>query len=311
MPKILDCTLRDGGYINNWDFPLASSKDIISLLKKANIDFIEIGFYHHNLDRIIPENSSNIYAMVQYSKTPLEIIPSSDKSKIKNLRIIFKKHEKYGALDYCAKIKDLGYKIFINATFINQYKDGELAELIGKVNNISPFAFTVTDSMGTYTSSDIKRIYNIIKNELKTDISLCFHSHNNLGLSLANAKTLIEINSTHELIIDSCLLGMGRGAGNLNTELIAQYLNLKNEKYNIKPVFQAIEKYINPIYKKHPWGYSVPYYLSALHGCHPNYARDLIQKKIKLENMDKIFSAIPEDKKAIYDSALLNFDIGK
>ncbi len=307
MPKILDCTLRDGGYINNWDFPQTSSKDIIKLLQKSKVDYIEIGFYHHNLDKIIPDDSSNIFAMVQCSKTPIDSIFNVDKSKIKNLRIIFKKHEKNNALDYCRNIKDKGYNFFMNATFISQYDTKELIDLIKDVNKLSPFAFTVTDSMGVFTSSDVKKIYEIIKYELDSKIALCFHSHNNLGLSFSNAKTLIEINTSHNLIIDSCLQGMGRGAGNLNTELIIQHLNKNGKSYNLEPIYQAIEKYIKPIYKKYPWGYSIPYYLSALHKCHPDYAKDLIEKKIKLENMEKIFSLIPEEKKVIYDSKYISF----
>ena len=304
MPKILDCTLRDGGYINNWNFDNKSAKDIIALLQKAYIDYIEIGFYHHNLDKIIPDNCSDIFAMVEYNKTKIDEIPPCEKSKIKNLRIIFKKHDAKNALEYCQKIKNLGYNIFINATFINQYNDNELIELIGKVNKINPFAFTFTDSMGVFTSSDIKKIYKIINSVLETKIALCFHSHNNLGLSFSNAKTLIEINNSRELIIDSCLFGMGRGAGNIKSEELAKYLG--KDKYKIKYMYEAIEKYIRPIYKKYPWGYSIPYYLSALHGCHPNYALDIIKRKADLKEMDEIFSSIPSDKKFIYDSKLLS-----
>ena len=304
MPKILDCTLRDGGYINNWNFDTSNAKNIIRLLQKANIDYIEIGFYHHKLNKIIPEDSSNIFAMIEYSKTKIENIPPFEKSKIKNLRIIFKKHNANDALEYCKKIKNLGYNVFINATFINQYSEIEFIELINKINDINPEAFTVTDSMGVFTSKDIKEIYNIIKSELNSNIALCFHSHNNLGLSLSNAKTLIEINKTRELIIDSCLFGMGRGAGNVKTEELAKYLN--NQQYNINFLYEAIEKYIKPIYEKTPWGHSIAYYLSAIYGCHPNYALDIIKKKIQPKEMNEIFSSIPNDKKYIYDSELLS-----
>lgn len=302
MPKILDCTLRDGGYINNWNFD--SAKDIIYLLQKSGIDYIEIGFYHHNLNKIIPDSCSDIFAMVEYSKTKIEEFLPCEKSKIKNLRIIFKKHDFKNALEYCKKVKDLGYNIFINATFINQYSEIELIELVEGINKVNPFAFTFTDSMGVFTSNNIKKIYGIINPILNPDIAICFHSHNNLGLSLSNAKTLIEVNKTHRLIIDSCLFGMGRGAGNIKSEELMKYLN--KGQYEIKYLFEAIEKYIKPIYKKHPWGNSIPYYLSALYSCHPNYALDMIKKKADLKEMDEIFSSIPNDKKFIYDSKLLS-----
>lgn len=304
MPKILDCTLRDGGYINNWNFPSQHAKNIINLLKKANIDFIEAGFYHHNLDKILPDDCSNLLAMVQYSKVPACDIPDSGNSKIKTLRIIFKKHEINNALPYCLEIKNKGYKIFINATFISEYNDRELVDLIKKINEIKPYAFTLTDSMGVFTSLDIKRIYKIIENELSDDIALCFHSHNNLSLSYSNTKTLIELNKTHELIIDSTVFGMGRGAGNLKTELLINLID--NKKYDIAPILQISDKYIKPIFLKHPWGYSIPYYLSAIHKCHPDYAKFLIDKKVQINSMDKIFSSIPSEKKAIYDFEFIN-----
>ncbi|MBR2068656.1 MAG: hypothetical protein IJ877_02725 [Candidatus Gastranaerophilales bacterium] len=305
MVKILDCTLRDGGYINNWDFSKKNSKEIIKLLKLANIDYIEAGFYHHNLAEILPENCVDILAMVQYSKTDINKIPVSCQSKIKGLRVIFKKFESNNALEFCKKIKDKGYKLFINATFISQYKDDELIDLIKKINQIAPFAFTVTDSMGVFTSFDIKKIASIVSLELNSEIALCFHSHNNLGLSFSNAQTLIELTKNRELIVDSSLFGMGRGAGNLKTELIAQYLNKKGANYDCKFLLNAIDKFIEPIYQKTPWGYSIPYYLSALNKCHPDYAKFLIEKNVEINRMDKIFSSIPLNKKAVYDAELI------
>jgi len=305
MPKILDCTLRDGGYINNWNFSSECAKDIIESLKLSGVDFIEVGFYHHNLDGILPDDCSGLFAMVQFLKTPIQNIPNVDDSKIKGLRVIFKKNDSSNALKYCTEIKNRGYKLFINATFINQYNDYELSQLIGKINKIKPYAFTITDSVGAFTSFDVKKICKIIESELDENIALCFHSHNNLGLSFSNAKIVIEQIKTREIIIDSTLYGMGRGAGNLRSEVIMEYLNKNGANYNINPVLKMIDKYIIPHYKENPWGYSIPYYLSALHKCHPDYAKDLIKRKIDLKRMDKIFSSIPYNKKDIYDSNLI------
>ncbi len=305
MPKILDCTLRDGGYINNWDFPPQNVKKIINLLQKANIDYVELGFYHHNLDKILPDDCSNILAMVQYSKTSINEIPDVENSKIKTLRVIFKKHESSDALLYCSEIKNKGYKIFINATFVSEYNEKEFISLIKEVNKIKPYAFTLTDSMGVFTSFDIDKMNSIIENELSPEIALCFHSHNNLSLSYSNAKKLIELNKTRELIIDSTVFGMGRGAGNLKTELLINLLNKQEKRYDIAPVVQIADNFIKPIFQKHPWGYSIPYYLSAIHRCHPNYAKFLADNKVELNKMDKIFSKIPNEKKAIYDFELI------
>jgi 4-hydroxy 2-oxovalerate aldolase len=243
--------------------------------------------------------------MVKYSITPIESILPVEKSKIKNLRIIFKKHENIEALKYCKQVKDKGYNIFINITFCNQYDDFELAELIKKINDIKPYAVTITDSMGVYTPQDVKRIYEIVENELDSQIALCFHSHNNLQFSFLNAKTLIESNKQRELIVDSTLYGMGRGAGNLNTEILIEYLNKSGLDYNLDVILKTIDKYILPIYEKTPWGSTIPYFLSAINKCHPNYAKDLIEKNVEYKKMDEILASIPEDKKSIYDSSII------
>lgn len=306
MINILDCTLRDGGYINNWNFSKEEYAQIIKNLQKANIDYIEIGFLHHNINNDLFEDCSNLVKMVQYSKVQITDISEAENSKIKTLRIIFKKHESKDALEYCAKVKNKGYNIFTNITFCDQYSNDELIKLIRQINKIEPHAVTITDSMGVFSPDDVKRINKIVKNELRENIALCFHSHNNLNLSFLNAKTFIKENRGRKLIIDSTLYGMGRGAGNLHTEEIIKYLNRKEQHYDDKLIIETINKYIMPIYKKNPWGYSMPYYFSAKNRCHPNYAKFLIDKNINYEKINLILSSIPNEKKAVYDELFIH-----
>ena len=148
----------------------------------------------------------------------------------------------------------------------------------------------------------------MINNNLNKSISLGFHSHNNLQLSFPNAKTLMQISKDRELIIDSTVFGMGRGAGNIHTELITKYLNDNyRAKYNLLPILNVVQKYINPIFEVNPWGYSVPYYLAAINHCHPNYAKYLIDKGIEsVDLIDNILRNIPEDKKTNYDISVID-----
>ena len=161
--------------------------------------------------------------------------------------------------------------------------------------------------MGVMKENDIIRLYHLLDNNLSRDIALCFHSHNNLQLSFSNAQCLIKICQNRELILDSTAFGMGRGAGVLSTELISRFLNEKYEStYDVDTILKIIEKYINPVFNKTPWGYSMPYYLSAVNHCHPNYAKFLAEKNItSVETINDILKSIPEDKKAIYDSYLI------
>lgn len=321
--KILDCTLRDGGYINNWEFGYQNIQTIISLLNSAHIDFIETGFMRYGINNpeqslygnfqqikgfISPNiNSDKLFGMIALGEFPIEKVPEAKDSLIKGIRLIFKKHQLSQALTYCKTLKNKGYKLFINPTFIDQYSDEELFNLIGEINKINPYAMTIVDSMGVLKEKELLHIHNIIDNNLNESIALGFHSHNNLKLSFSNAQCLLKANASRELIIDSTVFGMGRGAGNICTELLTQYLNDNyNGEYNLVPILKIVEEIINPIFKKQPWGYSVPYYLAAINHCHPNYAKYLIDKQsVSIDVINQILTAIPNEKKAIYDSELI------
>lgn len=321
--KVLDCTLRDGGYINNWEFGLEKSISIAQLLNKSKVDYIELGFltkeksnhnrtlFNHFIDfkNIVLENldKNKLFGMITYGKFPIDEVPDSKNSLIKGIRLIFKKSQTKEALKYCKIIKQKGYKLFINPTFIDQFSDIELINVIQEINKISPYGMSIVDSMGILKENDLLRLYYIIDHNLNKDIALCFHSHNNLQLSFSNAQCLMKVCRDRELIIDSTVFGMGRGAGNLCTELLTQYINDNyNGKYDILPILKIIDEQINPIFAKTPWGYSVPYYLAATNHCHPNYAKFLVDKQtVPVEIINNLLQNIPNDKKSSYDSNLI------
>lgn len=321
--KVLDCTLRDGGYINNWNFGISKAKEIVRLLDMSGIDFIELGFItqkantktqtlfnsFESIKNITMQNidKNKLYGMITYGEFPIEMIPKVKDSVIKGIRVIFKKNKTDEALLYCKAIKDIGYKLFINPTFIDQYNDFELIDVIKKINGINPYGMSIVDSMGVLKERDILRLFYLIDHNLNKNISLCFHSHNNLQLSFSNAQCLIKVCKDRELIIDATVFGMGRGAGNLPTELLTQYLNDNyGAKYNIVPILKIIDEQINPIFAKMPWGYSVPYYLAATNHCHPNYAKYLVDKQtVPVEFINSLLQSIPDEKKPTYDTEFI------
>lgn len=321
--KVLDCTLRDGGYINEWNFGLEKSRKILGLLAMSNIDYIETGFFvkekaldsqtlfnsFNEINKIVPSGVDNkkLFGMITFGKFPIEKVPEVDKSPIKGIRLIFKKSQKNKAMDYCKKLNSKGYKLFINPTFIDQFTDEEIIDVIKDINHIHPYGMSIVDSMGVLRESDLLRLYYLINHNLDRDIALCFHSHNNLQLSFSNAQCLMKVCKDRELIIDSTVFGMGRGAGNLCTELITQYINDNyNGNYDIIPILKIVDEQINPIFAKTPWGYSVPYYLAATNHCHPNYAKYLVDKQtVPVEFINKLLKSIPENKKSIYDANLI------
>lgn len=313
--KILDCTLRDGGYINNWEFGFENIKQIILNLSTAHLDFVECGFLKPNLyqkDKTLFNNFSQLLNLAPSNlntKFGLMLnfgdvdISNIEKNINKNifLRIAFKKEVGIKALDFARQLKEKNYDIFISPMHTYSYSKIELEKLINKVNEINPMACSIVDTIGAMNISDAIKIFSIMDNLLNKDISLCFHSHNNLKLSFENANAIINQNSPRQLIIDSALMGMGRGAGNLASELITALY----DNYDLQLIKNTIEKFIKPIYDKTPWGPSMPYFLSANCKLHPNYAKYLIEKQVPIEKMEDIFKQIPENKKERFDSSFI------
>lgn len=322
--RVLDCTLRDGGYCNNWQFGNKNIKTIASRLCEAGIDIIECGFLTNKVSydaersmytdvsqvaKIIPadRNGKQFVCMVNYGEYSASQLPQYDGSSIDGVRVAFHKKNMIEALSLCREIKDKGYNVFIQAMASLTYTDEEFLELIHQINALEPYAFYIVDSFGLMKRKDLIRLFYMVEHNLRTSIKIGFHSHNNMQLAYSNAQTLVDIRSLHSIIIDSSVFGMGRGAGNLNTELFVEYLNDNtNSDYNLKPILSIIDEILNAFYKKNYWGYSLPNYLSAKHDCHPNYAGYLDEKNtLTVENMDEIFSLIDEKKRAQFDKAYI------
>ena len=319
--KVLDCTLRDGGYINQWNFGEKNIQKIIRNLEKAHIDYIECGFLKnesfsqdkslfHNfqqLERYLDlANSESLYSlMINYGEYPVENLTEC-KNKRLLLRIAFRKQVMHEAIIYCKHLIEKGYDIFVNPKQTDDYSSEEFFELLNKMNELKPYAFTIVDTAGSMQEKDILNLFSLIDNNLDKNVALCFHSHNNLQLSFPNAQCLMKICQNRVLIIDSTILGIGRCAGNLCTEMLIQYLQDNyGANYDITPILKSAEEQINPIFTKTPWGYSVSYYLSALNNCHPNYAKFLIERHVPVQVMPDIFQLIPNDKKSVFDFELI------
>lgn len=318
--SVLDCTLRDGGYVNQWKFGYDNIKEILVGLVNADLDIIECGFLTNKvlydedcskfnkveeIEKILPENRGNsmFVCMINYGEYDVNDLSPRNEKSVDGIRIAFHKKNAKEAMEFCAEIKAKGYEIFIQPMVTMSYSDKEVLDLISIANKIQPYAFYMADSFGTMKQSDILRFFYLNDNNLDKNIKFGYHSHNNMQLAYSNAQSLCEIETKRKIIIDSSIFGMGRGAGNLNSEMFLSYLNDHTEAdYNIKPLLSIIDKVLAKIYKVNYWGYSIPHYLSALHYCHPNYATYLDNKKtLNVDNIDDILKLISEDKKSVFD----------
>ena len=321
---VLDCTLRDGGYCNEWRFGYENVRKIVAGLAEANVEIVECGFltnkvvYDPDVTKfttvkeiagIIPDNRENrVYvAMMNYGEYDIKDLPLHDGSSIDGIRVAFHKKNLTESLELCKQIKNKGYLVFIQAMVSLSYTDDEYLSLIRAVNEFEPYAFYIVDSFGMMKGKDLTRLFYMVEHNLKENIWIGFHSHNNMQLAYSNAQRLITVQTSRNLIVDSSIMGMGRGAGNLNTELFVDYLNENYEKkYQLKPLLSIIDKILTNFYERHYWGYSLPNYISAVHNAHPNYAGYLDAKKtLTFEAMNEIFDMMDEDKKISYDKAYI------
>ncbi|MEG0692366.1 MAG: aldolase catalytic domain-containing protein, partial [Oscillospiraceae bacterium] len=287
--RILDCTLRDGGYVNEFCFGQSVIADIIVKLTEAHIDIIECGFLKEeetNPDKSIfatvediknqiikKDNQLRYVAMIVYGEMRCEKIPPYDQTGIDGIRLSFYKNEVEQAVLFADKLIEKGYHVLMQPVATITYSNSELIDLVSKVNQMNPYALYVVDTLGNIQLEELKRLFCIVDCYLKKTITIGFHGHENLQMSLANVKGLIEIPTKRELLFDSSVLGMGRGAGNLATESLVEYLNDRiGFRYDVNPLIEIANLYLNEIKQTNPWGYAVAYYLTAVYGCHPDYA---------------------------------------
>lgn len=319
MIKILDCTLRDGGYVNNFCFGEANIRNIIRKLSKANIDIVECGFLKSKefdsnkslfgdiasvKNAICKKSPNTMYvAMIQYGKISIEEINNRDKDSIDGIRLTFHEHEIEGAFVFGEQLKEKGYQVFMQPVGTTTYSDEALLCLIKRVNELMPFAFYMVDTLGVMHKNDVLRMFYLVDNNLNKNIAIGFHPHNNLQLSFANAQELMEVNTYRDIIIDSSVYGMGRGAGNLNTELMTQYINKHIErKYDNLEILEIIDEYIKPLTITYHWGYDAVYYLAAITNSHPNYASFLLNKQtLHVQDIYSILCCMDEVKRTLYD----------
>lgn len=318
--KLLDCTLRDGGYINDWNFGYPTIKSIIKKLVDSQVDYVEVGFlrdceYDRNktlynncaqIQPVLPQKKGNTIftAMALHNKYSVEKLEPYDGKTIDAVRVTFHDYDIDEGLTFVKKVKEKGYRVFCNPINIMGYSDEMILNLLEKVNHIQPYAFSIVDTFGSMMKSDLLRIYSLIEHNLDRSIVIGLHLHENLALSYSLAQEFIAMKaSERKSVIDASMLGMGRTPGNLCMELIMDYMNkTQGSVYDVNPVLDGIDDHIIQLKQIEPWGYSTPYALSAKFNLHRNYAEYLIGKgRLRAKQINQILAGIEEHKKTAYD----------
>ncbi len=320
--EVLDCTLRDGGYVNDWAFGHERIVEIFNRLVSSGVEYIEIGFLDErrpfDIDRtIFPDTQSankiyagldkgnaTILAMIDYGTCSIDHLQPAEDTIIDGIRVIFKEHLMYDALKFCAQVKALGYKVFAQLVSVTTYTDEKLQVYAQECNKVHPYATSMVDTYGLLDPEHLMHIFHILDRYVDKDIKIGFHAHNNFQLGYANARTFLACDSGRDLLADATLYGMGKSAGNAPLELVAMYCNEKlGKSYNISQILEAIDNVILGIYEKQYWGYTLLFYVSAETKCHPNYVRYLMGKKtLSVRQITEILGQLAPEKKLMYDA---------
>ena len=321
--KVLDVTLRDGGCVNDFNFGQTYMEKILTALESSGVDIIEIGYIDENKgsvsgrtqyinEQVISEcilkhkkPGVTYVAMMDYGKFNVDNLHPHTDCNIDGIRMAFHKKNRFDIIELGRKIISKGYKLFIQPMITLRYSDSELLELINIMNQELPGAsgFYIVDSFGEMRPNDMARILNLVDHNLLPAMTLGFHSHNNLQLSYSNAIEMLKFPTNRALMLDCSIMGMGKGAGNLNTELLLEHLNLYYGKdYKIAPLLEVIDKVINQLHSEFYWGYAPEYYLSAVNQCTPSYASYFYNKHmLPIDQVNELLSMIAPEKKISFD----------
>lgn len=310
--QLLDCTLRDGGHVNNAEFGEKAIRDIVSYLSETNVDIIELGFLKNGFFT----KDQSTYNTIEQARQILIDIKKSIRCSVMirpDWYDIFNLNVSDGIIDtirfafyykdfdltekYFRYAVDKGYKCILNPVNIMGYDNEQLEVLLKRINKLHPFGTTMVDTFGSMQMQDLDRLYQAFESALDPDITIGLHLHENMASSFQLAQHYLKIkNNRRKTIIDASLLGMGRIPGNLCIEMMLDYLNDYDSNYNVRPALKAIEEYILPIKKKREWGYFPAYYFSGKFSIHRSYAEYLLDKSdLELDDVYSILCQLKND----------------
>ncbi|WCK55056.1 aldolase catalytic domain-containing protein [Aneurinibacillus sp. Ricciae_BoGa-3] len=304
--KILDCTIRDGGLVNNWDFSVEFVQDLYDGLSAAGVEYMELGY--KNSPKLLNATEPNpwrflddrflkeIFPQKKYTKMSAlcdigrvdenDILPREE-SVLDMIRVACYIRDVEKGLNLVQKFHDMGYETSLNIMALSNVHEQELLDAFEEINRSPVDVVYVVDSYGSLDPKNTERLVNKFRTHLPNK-QLGMHMHNNMQLAFANTLVGVQNGVT---FLDSSVYGMGRAAGNCNTELLVSYL--KNPRYELKPVLGLIENHMIAMREKWEWGYIIPYMISGVLNEHPRVAmalRDSEDRDKFTEFYDKLTS---------------------
>lgn len=319
--ELLDCTLRDGGYYTNWDFDESLVNNYFNEINQLPIDYVEIGYrskennsyegaYYYLPEFILKdcqEKCNKKLAIILNEKEveihELEVLLKPCKGVVDLVRIAVDPNNLLRAIELSQEIKKQGFRVCFNLMYASKWEEYSIfnEELI-HINEAADY-FYIVDSYGGLFPADVQKLLIEIKKYLTIPIG--FHGHDNLELALINSLTAIQNGAQ---IVDSTVLGMGRGAGNLKTELILTLLNKQKDlSVNFDSLFNLTNSFID-LKEEHNWGTNLPYMISGTF----SMPQDAVMNKVKMRysSLNSIindnFSKAPNSYKNLEEISIFN-----
>jgi len=315
--KILDCTLRDGGYYTNWDFDRSLVDTYIKACNDLPIDYLEVGYRSIPLEDYYGEYFyMPLYVMQRLkSQTTKRLVIILNEKDIRPehvqellspclglidmVRLAIDPQQFRRALALAKEVKNMGFEVGFNVMYMSNWREQkEFLELLPEVEGIADY-FYLVDSYGGVYPQDVKEIVQLVKSYIP-NVPLGFHGHNNMELALINTLTALEEGCA---MVDATITGMGRGAGNVKTELLLTALNAKGKlEVDFNPLSKVVDGF-TALQKTYEWGPNLPYMVSGAHSLPQKDVMDWVGKRYY--SFNSIIRALQNQAKGISDNVII------
>ena len=296
--NLLDCSFRDGGYYNNWNFSEDETSEYLKKILLSNVDIIEIGFrflqknknygpyafsndiYLKNINNLNKKKTAVMVNTADFFKFNKNLKSTFDenfinvsKSRFSIIRFATKLEDVCKILDLLRYVKKKGFRVFLNLMQINRVSENELIQCLRELKKSNSIdVFYIADTFGNLTPKNVKYYCNIIKKNWPSEFGI--HAHNNCGFALENSLTAIECGASW---VDGTVQGMGRGAGNVSTEsLVCEFGRMGITKFIPEHIYSLSQSFFLEYKKKYNWGTSVYYHFAAINNIHPSYVQEIL-----------------------------------
>lgn len=295
--KFLDCTLRDGGYYNDWNFTLSVIEKYLIAMSAAGVDIVELGLRSlqnsgfkgacaYTTDEFIRSlpipaglavgvmiNASELVGEIPQEEVLARLFPAAASgSQVSLVRIACHVHEFESALPAVNWLKEQGYQVGFNLMQVAERQEDEIRVLARLAANYPMDALYFADSMGSMNPEQTAKIIQWFRSEWKGAMGI--HTHDNLGLALSNTLRALDEGVTW---VDSTVTGMGRGPGNARTEELAiELAERRGQRINMIPLMTLLREHFKPMQNRYGWGTNPYYYMAGKYGIHPTYIQEML-----------------------------------